>query len=167
VDRVEHQAQQSPVPWEGDGESPGEIREAGRGASAIFHLVDCATAEGYVDREKPIDSHQLGRAIRFSEYLETHAERVYSSGTFGTMEAVKLIRARIVKGDLADGFSARDIYHPQWAGLTDANLVNEAVEMMVDMGWIRPRPLSKKGKARTAATYEINPKLTTRPSTDP
>jgi hypothetical protein len=97
----------------------------------IFHLVDCATAEGYVDREKPINSHQLGRAIRFSEYLETHAERVYSSGTFGTVEAVKLIRARIVKGDLADGFSARDIYHPQWAGLTDANLVNEAVEMML------------------------------------
>ena len=133
----------------------------------IFHLVDCATAHGRVDREKPIRRDQLERAIRFSEYLETHAERVYSSGTFGTVEAARLIRGRIARGYLKDGFSARDIYHPQWSGLTDVALIGEAVEMMVDLSWIRPTP-SKKEKGRGTLTYEINPQLgQNTASTDP
>ena len=124
----------------------------------IFHLVDCATPKFTIGRNNPISRAQLERAIRFSEYLETHAERVYSSGTFGTVEAARLIHGRIAKGYLKDGFSARDIYHPQWSGLTDVALIGEAVEMMTDLGWIRPTP-SKKGKGRGTLTYEINPQL--------
>ena len=63
----------------------------------IFHLVDCATAQGEIGRNLPIRRDQLERAIRFSEYLETHAERVYSSGTLGTVEAARLIHERITR----------------------------------------------------------------------
>jgi hypothetical protein len=109
-----------------------------------------------VDRAKPISRAQLSRAITFSDYLETHAERVYSSGAFGTVEAAKLIHKRIAKGDLRDGFSARDIYRSQWSGLTDSDLVNEAVELLVDLSWIKQQPPSKKNVTR-GATYSINP----------
>jgi putative DNA primase/helicase len=120
----------------------------------IFHLVDSATPRGLIGRNQPIRRAQLERALSFSVYLETHASRVYSSGTFGTVEAAKLIHKRIANGDLRDGFSAGDIYRPQWSGLTDSDLVNKAVELLVDVKWIRQRPLDKKG-----ATYSINPKL--------
>ena len=124
----------------------------------IFHLVDCATPKFTIGRNNPISRAQLDRAIKFSDYLETHAERVYSSGAFGIVEAAKLIHKRITKGDLRDGFSARDIYHPQWSGLTDSDLVNEAVELLVDLNWIKQRPSDNK-KITRGATYSINPKL--------
>ena len=122
----------------------------------IFHLVDCAAAKLVVDRAKPISRAQLNRAITFSDYLETHAERVYSSGAFGTVEAAKLIHKRIIKGALRDGFSARDIYRSQWSGLTDSDLVNGAVELLADLNWIKPRSSDKKNITR-GATYSINP----------
>ena len=122
----------------------------------IFHLVDCATTKLVVDRAKPISRAQLSRAMRFSDYLETHADRVYSSGAFGIVEAAKLIHKRITKGDLRDGFSARDIYHPQWSGLTDSDLVNEAVKLLADLNWIRRQPPTKKTVTR-GVTYSINP----------
>ena len=124
----------------------------------IFHLVDCATAKTPAEREGPIGRAQLDRAIQFSTYLETHAERVYSSGAFGVTEAVKLIHGRIVKGSLKEGFSARDIYRAQWSGLTDHDLVNDAMELMVDLSWIRALPADNKHITR-GVTYSINPGL--------
>ena len=45
----------------------------------------------------------------FLEYLETHARRLYASGSMSGAETAKLILKRIRNGDLADGFTARDI----------------------------------------------------------
>lgn len=104
----------------------------------IFHLVDCASvldeqgASVVIGRNLPVNRAQLERAIKFSDYLETHAARVYSSGALGSVEAAKLIHNRITKGDLRAGFSARDIYRSNWSGLTDKDLVNEAVELLAD-----------------------------------
>ena len=126
------------------------------GLALIFHLVDCSTPQGEIGRNLPIRRDQLERAIRFSEYLETHAERVYSSGTLGAVEAAKLIHKRITQGALRDGFSARDIYRAQWSGLTDKDLVSEAVELLVDLNWLRQRPSDSKNVTR-GATYSINP----------
>ena len=130
----------------------------------IFHLVDCASvldeqgASVVIGRNLPVNRAQLERAIKFSDYLETHAARVYSSGALGSVEAAKLIHNRITKGDLRAGFSARDIYRSNWSGLTDKDLVNEAVELLADLDWIRQQPVDNR-KITRGATYLINSKL--------
>ncbi len=103
----------------------------------------------------PIGEKALGRALAFAEYLETHARRVYGAGTAGEAATAKLILSRIRKGDLADGFSARDIQRKGWAGLTDIEAIKVGLELLADLDWIEPERKETGGKPRV--TYAINP----------
>jgi putative DNA primase/helicase len=84
----------------------------------------------------PIPAPALARAVALAEYLETHARRVYGAGAAHDTAAARLILARIHKGDLADGFSARDIRIKEWSGLTDSDQITASLELLTDCGWI-------------------------------
>src|SRR5262245_26094504 len=51
----------------------------------------------------------LAKALAFARYAESHAVRVYSSGSEFEVSAAKAISRHIRRGDLKDGFTARDI----------------------------------------------------------
>lgn len=98
-------------------------------------------------------------ALAWGEFLETHAHRIYSaaldSGADGARELLRHIR----KGELKDGFSARDVYRAGWSGLSDKERATDALDVLEDYGWIEPVdiPTSSRG-GRPARTYLINPK---------
>jgi len=98
----------------------------------------------------------LDRAIRWAEYLETHARRIYGHAVQSDVAAAKLLLAKLRKGDLRDGFTARVVYRPQWSGLTERQEVEEALALLVDHGYLREH--EHPNARKPVATYTINPK---------
>ena len=74
----------------------------------------------------------LLRAIAFSEYLESHAQRIYSYATRPDIDAAKLLLKRLSSGKLSDIFKARDIYQKGWAGLETPVKAQSAIDLLVD-----------------------------------
>jgi putative DNA primase/helicase len=98
----------------------------------------------------------LLRALAFAEYLETHARRAYGAATEAETASAKAILARIQRGELSDGFAARDIYRKQWAHLSDREQVQAGLDLLTDCDWLELRTIPTSG--RTRATYAINPR---------
>lgn len=74
------------------------------------------------------------QALAWSDYLRSHAERIYSLGENATTDAARLILER--RDKLHDGFRARDLRRKQWAGLNTPEAVNEALDMLVEYQWL-------------------------------
>jgi hypothetical protein len=62
----------------------------------------------------------------------------------------KLILARIRKGDLSDGFSARDIRRKDWSGLTDNDQIKAGLELLADLDWLVIKTIEAAGRPRVA-----------------
>ena len=114
----------------------------------INHLADGGAG--------PIGETAIMRALAFAEYLETHARRTYGAGTAGEAATAKLILARIRKGELADGFAARDIQRKAWSGPTENEAIKTGLELLADLDWIAANTTETWGRPRVA--YAINPR---------
>jgi putative DNA primase/helicase len=114
----------------------------------IDHLADNGTG--------PIGEMALTRALAFAEYLETHARRAYGAGMANEAAWAKLIISRIRKGELADGFTARDIQRKAWSGLTENEAIKSGLELLADLDWIAGETTETAGRPRLS--YRINPK---------
>lgn len=90
----------------------------------INHL--CDTGHGAVSETA------LLRVIAFSEYLESHAKRIYSYAARPDVDAAKTLLKRLANGKLSDTFKARDIYQNGWAGLETPIKAQSAIDLLVD-----------------------------------
>jgi hypothetical protein len=88
-----------------------EYRKLVPALALINHLVEGATGA--------ISETAILRALAFADYLGTHARRAYGAGSEVETSAAKAILAKVRKGDLADGFTARDIHQHGWSNLSD------------------------------------------------
>jgi putative DNA primase/helicase len=118
------------------------------GLALILHL-----AGGGVG---PVSKRATLQALAWGEYLETHAQRAYSSATAPGAATAKAILAKIRKGDLGRTFSSRDVWRPGWAGLTDRELVVDALRLLVDYDWLSAARHETGGRPSTV--YEVNPR---------
>jgi putative DNA primase/helicase len=151
--------------WRGDLEAKlrrGDLSAALEGHIAKYRKLVPALAliTHLADREADlVGLSSLKRAIGFAEYLETHARRLYGSGSEIETAAAKAISRHIHKGDLTDGFTARDVHRPRWSGLTDSAHVELGLTMLVDLDHLAasPVPPGERG-GRPTTTYKINPK---------
>jgi len=116
------------------------------GLALIHHIANGHTGS--------VGIESLLLALAWSEYLETHANRVYASVTMQDVGASKAIMKRIKSGDIQDGFTARDIYRKRWQKL-DKESVIDGLDMLTDYGWISPQLKDTKGRPTTE--YFINP----------
>jgi putative DNA primase/helicase len=113
----------------------------------INHLADGGAGS--------VDEAAILRSITFSEYLETHAKRAYAAGTEAETATAKTIIAHIRKGDLPDGFTARDLWRNKWSGLDDLDQVKVSLDLLSDFDWLAPATIQTGGRPRT--TYSVNP----------
>lgn len=90
----------------------------------ISHL--CDTKQGAVSETA------LLRAIAFSEYLESHAQRIYSYATRPDIDAAKTLLKRLGSGKLPNPFKARDIYRAAWTGLETPLKAQAAIELLME-----------------------------------
>ncbi len=117
------------------------------GLALISHLADGGAG--------PVNETATMRALAMAEYLESHAVRCYSAGTEAETAAAKAILARIRKGDLVDGFTAREVHQHGWANLSDREQVGAGLALLSDLDWIAAETQKTGGRSRTV--YTINP----------
>ena len=114
----------------------------------INHLADHGNG--------PVNEVAVLRATTFSDYLESHARRIYASGTEFEVAAAKAILARIRRGDLQDGFTPTDIHGRGWSGLENADQIRAGLDLLVGHDWIADEIVKTLGRPKTV--YRINPK---------
>jgi len=73
-----------------------------------------------------------------------------------TVEAIALAK-KIMAGELPDEFALRDIYRNAWIGLVTRDAAGRAVEVLLDLDWLREDDQPTAGRPRTR--YLVNPRL--------
>lgn len=105
----------------------------------------------------PVDIDALEKAIKWGEYLATHAHRIYASACGSADSPENLLGTKIENTHVADRFTVREIYEHHWSGLNEKTIVQEAVNKLMEMGWLREETVATGG--RPTKVYLINPKI--------
>ncbi len=121
----------------------------------IGHLID-GVAEGPTG---PVSHAAAARAVAWCAYLQGHARRLYASVTDRAQVAAALLAAQLTHGRLPSPFTARDVYRNAWTGLTEPRVVQEALEGLAELGWLRPETVRGLDGGRPSVRYRTNPRL--------
>ena len=114
----------------------------------ILHLASGGTGS--------VSAEAITMAIRWADYLEAHARRVYAAAEAAPVDTAKLIWKRIENAKLKCGFTVRDIYTQGWSQLKDKAEVERGLGALVHAHWLAMRPEETGG--RPIVRYYINPK---------
>lgn len=123
----------------------------------IFHLMDIVTG---ASDPGPVTSAAALRSMAWCEYLESHANRVYSSAVNASGERAQALLRRIQRGDVAEGMTVRDIYRKQWATLATKEDVDDALHVLEGYGWVRVVEVPTDG--RSSYALRLHPCLTSK-----
>ena len=113
----------------------------------LCHLAD-------VPEGGPVGQASLLRALAWSEYLETHARRIYAPATAPEMAAALELDKRLP--GLPDPFTAKDVYKNHWR-LLDREGAADALTVLCDYG--RVRGDEADGPGRPTVRYRVHPAL--------
>jgi len=119
------------------------------GLALIIHLAD-----GYTGS---VGNDAVLKALAWSEYLESHARRLYASLTVAEVSAAQAIIAKIKSGALTSPFKSWQVWRPGWAGLSESQIVSEALQLLVDYHWLFLNRIDTRG--RPSEEYTINPEV--------
>ena len=122
-----------------------------------FHLLNLA--HGSCLPPSQVSKECAEQAAAWCEYLETHARRVYGLVTNVTAQAAARLAVKLGQGALSQTFTIRDVYRKEWSLLDDRQVIENACEELVSLGWLReqvtPPALGQRGKTE----YVTNPKV--------
>ncbi|MDO9451183.1 MAG: DUF3987 domain-containing protein [Rugosibacter sp.] len=107
----------------------------------INHLCD--------DGRGAVTETALLRAIAFSEYLESHARRIYSYATRPDIDAAKTLLKKLATGKLTAPFKTRDVYIKGWTGLETPAKAQSAIGLLHEYGHLTAKELETGGRATT------------------
>lgn len=119
----------------------------------IFHLVDCAAG----GKPGPVSERAARMAVRWCDYLQSHARRCYGLLDGGGGYPARLLLDKIKAGKLEDGFTARDVVRKQWRGLTKDSAVQGALSRLEAAHWLRGKDTEGPGYPTTK--YQTNPRI--------
>jgi hypothetical protein len=112
------------------------------------------------DHETPVGELSLYRAEAWLDYLESHAARIYDCLIRPDQSSARALGDRIAQGALPSPFSLRDVYRPNWSGLTTRETAQEAVDVLIDLNWLRADEIRTSVRGgRPTARYHINPSV--------
>lgn len=135
-----------------------EIDAATEGALSKFrkHVPALALTLHAIDGHTgPVGRQATVRALALADYFESHARRAYASGVRPVVAAAKALMRKVQAGALPAMFSARDVVRPCWAGLTDREVIGEALELLAahrHLIEIEEAPGAKGGRPRVIYT---------------
>ena len=115
----------------------------------IYHLADGGTG--------PIPKHCVEIGCAWVEYLFSHAKRVYAPAIQGDALSARTLAAKLKAGKLETGFTAREARRKGWTGLASVDAVNDALGLLVELGWLSEYAEETGGRPTTA--FEINPRI--------
>ena len=112
----------------------------------IIHLADGGAGD--------IAENATLKALAWSEYLESHAERAYASVSQPEVSTAKAILRKIKSGDLKTPFASKDVWRPNWSKLSDRETVEAGLAMLVDYNHLCVETRATGG--RPATLYYLN-----------
>jgi len=92
----------------------------------------------------------LERACAWSEYLASHARRIYGRGLADDAVSARALAEKIRSGALPARFRLRDVCRPQWSGLATREEVARAIALLADAEWIRVTAVETGGARHTS-----------------
>ena len=108
----------------------------------------------------PVGITALIKACAWTEYLESHAQRIYSAKMAPAILSARALATKIKAGKLADQFSLKDVYRPGWSRLTTADQAQAAINALAELDWLRatatPGPVTG---GRSRMLHTINPAI--------
>lgn len=120
----------------------------------VFALVETPDSGGV------IGSQELLRALAWSEYLRSHASRLYSAAMQPETRGAAALLKKIKAGTLGDEFTPRQVAQKGWSGLNTPEAVRKAADTLVDYDWLRQDVQvsgDAQGRGRPSARYHVNP----------
>jgi putative DNA primase/helicase len=113
----------------------------------LFQLID----EG----EGPAGTGATELAIRWCDFLEKHAERVFADAITPEIAAAKRLLKKVKTGKVPNPFEPRDIYRSCWTGLKQQD-VEGAIESLEDFGYAHVER-GKTGRGGKATKVYLHP----------
>lgn len=116
----------------------------------LFELIDSGRFE--------VGEAATARALLWVSYLRSHAERLYAAGEVMAEDGARLILSR--RGQLPNPFTGRAVHKKDWAGLSDKDAVDAALDVLVATNHCREveQPAHPMG-GRPTTLYRWNPQL--------
>ena len=101
----------------------------------------------------------MRKALAFSQYLETHARRLYGASNEPERAAAQAILTKIREGELQDGFTAREVHQHDWPGLTDREQVQAGLNLLVELHYLAASSAATSERGgRPTTIYTVNPR---------
>lgn len=122
--------------------------------SLLFHLCELGdNAHNLVS----VSSSALELAIRWGDYLEQHARKLYALELNTSVLTAYVLAEKIELGEVIDGQKVNDIYQRNWRGLETKAQVNDALNILEKCNWLRTEILPTKG--RPSRILRLHPSL--------
>lgn len=122
----------------------------------IFHLADLVTGS----RRSSIGLRDTEMAAAWCEFLSDHALRIYGLGIGAAAIHARTLAQHLQKGDLENPFTAREIAHKGWAGLSRAGDLTDPLDLLEGLGWLWAQDVRTSPRGgRPTVHYHINPKI--------
>lgn len=87
--------------------------------------------------EGTVSFNAVSLAIKWCDFLEKHAAKVYRIGHSANLLAVRSLSENIKNGMLTHKSSVRSIYRKHWRHLSSPQLVDQALESLEEMNWLK------------------------------
>ena len=123
----------------------------------IIHLIDLTDGTASNDG---VSESAAKMAVRWCDYLASHARRIYSAAESSDHTAAILLSHKIKSNELPNPFKAHTVYRKGWHGLSDTEEAKAACKVLVEEGWLHEEVPPKPKTGRTPASeYYIHPSL--------
>jgi putative DNA primase/helicase len=122
----------------------------------LFHLVDV------VDKKASgrVSFDATAMAVQWIAFLEAHARKVYAPEINSAVLSAHALAEKIKQGEVEDAKPLRDIYRRQWAGLKNAEQVENALAVLKRANWVQIITLDPSDKGgRPSEVLRLHPEL--------
>lgn len=119
----------------------------------IFHLLDRVTGK---TENTSISLNSAMLASAWCSYLQKHAEKLYGMVALSEFDYAKEILNRIENSQLANEFTARDIYGKHWKKLSKPEQVKSGLEILTEYGYLTSFQIETGGRVKTIFSVNEN-----------
>lgn len=105
----------------------------------------------------PVTVGSLERSLRWGQYLETHAKKLYGLVLEPEVDNVDALVDKVKSRHIESPFTLRDVYGKCWAMLDTRDKVMDATAVLENAKWLKKVVESTPGRPKVS--FQINPKI--------
>lgn len=105
----------------------------------------------------PVSGSAAELGVRWAEYLESHASRLFSVATAPERQLAKPLLKKLIDWPKEKPIRSREIVRRGWSGLNDRDTVENVLGLLADAGWVRAVPV-KPAVGRSTTDWMLHPR---------